>query len=259
MDSTAVDVLVPPDMNLEAAFRRYSLDAKAVSTPTPCKADLALVVSNLATALKNIAPRAREAQEALPKVNVAWALEILNVARATQFVSERIIGKVSTGELATRTAEMWDLREPLLLQARVFGLKTMLPKAQVEHIRKGRGPYDAAQDLVQLVALFREHAAVIRGKHPFTEEDFVHMEKVGNWMLANLTPAGANIAANDPHENAVLRDQLWTLVLERDKKLRVMAQVLFEEDADTRVPSLRSRAFATRENAEPENDKKPDA
>jgi hypothetical protein len=107
----------------------------------------------------------------------------------------------------------------------------------------GTGPYDIARDLVDLVGLYREHAAGLRNKIPFTDAWFAEAEAVGTWLMANITPTGApKVSADAADAAALLRDQLWAMLLERDVKLRVVAAVLFEAKAATIVPPLQSRA-----------------
>lgn len=108
---------------------------------------------------------------------------------------------------------------------------------------RGHWPYDIARDLVDLVGLYREHAAGLRDKIPFTDAWFAEAEAVGTWLMANITPTGApKVSADAADAAALLRDQLWAMLLERDVRLRVVAAVLFEGKAATIVPPLQSRA-----------------
>ncbi|MFO0588298.1 MAG: hypothetical protein U0441_12190 [Polyangiaceae bacterium] len=57
--------------------------------------------------------------------------------------------------------------------------------------RQGRGSIDAAQDAVDLAALFREFAAAVRGKTPVTAEMLKEAADLGTELLLALKPKSA--------------------------------------------------------------------
>lgn len=225
-----------------AALDHFRAEASRC-TPVPCRADLPVVLTNVNTAFRAIAPRVGELSELLPKHDLRPMLEMPNLAQALAYAGNRVAAAASSGEVTRQLGEARRLREPMLLIAEGLATMGLLPAERVAKIRAGTGPYDIARDLVDLVGLYREHAAGLRHKIPFTDAWFAEAEAAGTWLMANITPTGApKVSADAADAAALLRDQLWAMLLERDVKLRVVAAVLFEGKAATIVPPLQSRA-----------------
>ena len=234
-----------PSLLVGLAALDHFRDAASRCAPVVCKGDLPVVVSNLNTAFRAIAPRLGELPELLPKHDLRPMMEMPNLAQALLYATNRVAPAASSGEIARQLGEARRLREPMLLVAEVLATMGPLPAERVAKIRAGTGPYDLARDLVDLVGLYREYGAALAGKTPFSERWFTEAEAVGTWLMANITPTGAAKApAADVDAAALLRDQLWAMLLERDVKLRVVAAVLFEGKAEAMVPPLQSRVVS---------------
>jgi len=240
MKTTAYSI---PSLLVGLAALDHFRAAASRCAPVVCKADLPVVVANVGTAFRAIAPRVGELRELLPKHDLRPALEMPNLAQALLYAGNRVTAVASSGEIARRLGEARRLRDPMLVIAEGLAAMGLLPAERVAKIRAGNGPYDTARDLVDLVGLYREYDTALAGKAPFTEPWFADAEGVGTWLMANITPTGAPKApASDASAAALLRDQLWAMLLERDVKLRVVAAVLFEGRAEALVPPLQSRA-----------------
>lgn len=220
------------------AFR----DAAAHCAPTTCRADLPVVVANVNAAFRAVAPRLAEVPALLPKLDLAPVLEMPNLAQGLLYAGNRVASAASTKEVSRQIEKARRVREPMLVVAEGLAMMGLLPAERVAKIRAGTGSYDTARDVVDLVGLYREHAGAVANKCPFDEPWLTEAEAVGAWLLANLTPSGAAKApSSDVDAAALLRDQLWTMLLERDVKLRIVASVLFEGRAESVVPALQSR------------------
>jgi len=236
---------LPTPRSPEAAFLHFRQEAEAVQNVTPLRFDPLLAVANVGVGLASLAPHLTLAQEALPKVSIPWVLEIGDLVRATLYAYALNVTEKSSGEIGQQLAKLFKLREPLLLNARALALLGLLPEARVDAIVAGKGSSDGALDLVQLVGLYREHEATIANKHPFSAEWMADAEAVGHWVLGVIRPRGAAEPPKEEKAAARLRDQFWTLVVERDKKLRTVARVVFEDRAEEMVPALQSRRGGT--------------
>lgn len=220
------------------AFR----DAAARCAPTTCRADLPVVVANVNAAFRAVGPRLAEVPALLPKLDLAPVLEMPNLAQAILYAGNRVASAASTKEVSRQIEKARRVREPMLVIAEGLAMMGLLPAERVAKIRAGTGSYDTARDVVDLVGLYREHAGAVANKTPFDDAWLTEAEAVGGWLLANLTPTGAAKApSSDVDAAALLRDQLWTMLLERDVKLRIVASVLFEGRAEAVVPALQSR------------------
>jgi hypothetical protein len=118
----------------------------------------------------------------------------------------------------------------------------VLPAKKVEEIRKGTGKWDLASDGVALVALYQDHEGALRGKNPFTTQDFEQLEAASEWLLDTLNPDGAartsTPARGEPED---MRDRLWTLLARRYVDLRKIAYYFHGDAFEAFVPKLQSR------------------
>lgn len=237
-------ILVPALLTPHQAFVHYEHRVDDV-VPVACKATLAVTIATVDMSFRAISPRLQEVPALLPKLDLPYLLEMPNLVRAVSYAAGRVVTQASSGEIARNVRAGRRLRAPMLYIAEGLAAMTpkpVLPAERVAKIRAGRGSYDTARDLTDLVGLYREFATDLAGKHPFDDGWFETAEELGVWLQQHITPEGAaSVIAAPSREAADLRDRLWGALLLRDAKLRVLARVLFENEANEKVPPLRTR------------------
>jgi hypothetical protein len=187
-----------------------------------------------------------ELREALPKIAMKAVLELEDLARALVVAAGKIVTPASTGEIDEKLGVVRALREPMLTTAEVLAGRGILPVDIVAKIRQGTGKYDMASDGEGLARLYRDHAAAIAGKHPFTLEELERIRSASEWLLDRLTPAGAPrppAAGKKAFGPEDIRDRFWTLVVKRHSDLRLMGYYRFRDELDLYVPKLQSRTL----------------
>jgi hypothetical protein len=125
-----------------------------------------------------------------------------------------------------------------LVDAKVFSA------AAVKRVQKGKGPRDAAQDCVDLAAMYRAKAKETKGKTAVTKEQIDEAATLGDALLVTLKPGSAKGKASSEVRAAVSdRDRLWTLLV-RDYKAhaRRAGGFLWVDEVDEHVPPLQSHA-----------------
>jgi hypothetical protein len=222
----------------------------------PCRADVWVAHANIQQGITSVfgAPEdpvrkdnIKAIKSALPELSVKKVLELPDLSHVLMLAAGRVAPPASTGEIDAKLAVVRDLREPVLMTAEVLALKGILSKEVVAKIRSGSGKYDTASDGAALYALFTANAGKLKGLHPFTDEELERMRAASQWLLDRLTPGGARPKAPPKKSEAeVLRDRLWTLVLERHGDLRVMGYYKFRDAFEKFTPKLQSRVAARR-------------
>ncbi len=238
--------VVPQMLSPYAAYKHFA-PLCAELTPVTCTADLPVVQSNIDAAFRAIEPHLAKLPQLLPQVDLPFVLELPNLVRGALYAAGRVTAVASSGELADKLVQARRTREPMLLIAEGLAAlpEPLLPPDRVAKIRAGNGAYDTARDLTDLVGLYREFAEKVHHKHPFDETWLTKAEALGVLLQQAITPDGAVRPIEAKKGDAArVRDQLWAAVLQRDAKLRVIARVLFEGEADVVVPPLQSRTVA---------------
>jgi hypothetical protein len=123
----------------------------------------------------------------------------------------------------------------------------------VKKIERGKGRKDMGQDAVDLAALYRRHAEAIAGKTPVTDEQVSEAATLGSELAGLVKPKGARRAAPPTALAEALgrRDRLWTLIIERHRRLRQAGAYLWVEALDEHVPPLGSRLHVKRKKKTP--------
>lgn len=234
-----------------AAYSHFLPAAKEIpdGEVVVCRADVSLLLHNVQLGVEAVKPQAGRLKKELPALGLEALWELPELAGALVYAADQVGGPASKAEVANKLARVRQLREPMLLIAEGLALLGLLPGEKVTAIRSGSGALDAARDGIALEALYRESAAAIRGKHPFTAADLKEAAELGAFLLRSVTPDGGRARAEAPSEAAVSRDRLYTLVLRRHAELRKAGFYLFGEAVDTYVPLLQSRL--SRKKAEP--------
>lgn len=224
-----------------ACFEHFSKVAEAIpDAKLPvCKLDVVLVRQNAARGLAAMRPHLDALRERMPLVSIPDLLEIPSIAHALMFSAGQIYRAASKKEIAARLKSLRPMRKMALAQLEIFGQLGLIAKNISPHIRRGYGPADAASDAVHIVAVFRENAAKLAGKHPFTKEQLDRLSEDGAWLMRTLTPKGARRWARPRNPASVLRDKLFALLRARyDELLRAAVVVFGYRKASAHVPPL---------------------
>ncbi|WP_437737294.1 hypothetical protein [Sorangium sp. So ce1335] len=233
----------------QALYRQYQRVAADVPSfeVQVCRADPRLVLVNVkrgVAAVLGTKEQVQAVREHLPKIPVKPAQELPDIARALLFASREALSRAaSPKEIEKALQEISGPREELLTQAELFARRGLLDKERVAQIRAGSGKYDTARDGMELAALFTQHAEALKGLHPFTREEIEKLRRTSEWLLENLTPAGARAEAKrrekGPAEDA--RDRLWTLIVQRYGHVRKIGYYFHGDDFEQVTPRLLSR------------------
>ncbi len=173
------------------------------------------------------------------------ALELSTLAAACWLAAGNVAGTALTPtQVAELRAAVATVRGVLLPTAVGLAAKGLLPAEAVAAIQRGRGPFDAALDVVQLAALLTDHWSAVQGKVPITAGEVAEAAAAGQ-ALADLLRPGEGIAAmraptalDDARQ---LRDGLWTLLRRRHRDLRRCGMYLWDDEVDAHVPALQAR------------------
>jgi hypothetical protein len=246
----AFDALdLPPVEGSEAARNKYLPAAQALPKESiePFNVDASLAYYNVALGLDAVLERRTEVERELPRVKLSRLRELVQIALAVAFAAAQVDDKAGSprtiAKLRTRAAE---LRNVMLASAVSLKVAGVVPAREVERIEEGVGARDQAQDCVDLAALFRKHAAKVRGKTTVTAAQIAEAAKVGTELLSRLKPRGARRKPKAASEAARERDQLGALLRQRHVELEKVGGYLWGYDAATHVPPLGSRVFGKR-------------
>jgi hypothetical protein len=224
-----------------------------------CRADVRIAFANLKQGVAAACADPAGVRRALPELPLDDVLSLPDLGRALVFASTRVTARpASSREVEAKLKVVAELREPMLSLAETLARRGLLPRDVVVEIRAGSGKYDMASGGMALAHLCEEHADALRGKHPFTREEFELLREASEWLLDNLTLDGARRpAVKQRGEAEAMRDRLWTLLLRRHADLRKIGYYLHGDAFEDVTPKLQSRvvkAAATEEVDEEEVD-----
>ncbi|WP_437760430.1 hypothetical protein [Sorangium sp. So ce1389] len=208
-----------------------------------CRADVRIAFANVKRGVQAACADPARIRRALPELPLDDVLALPDLGRALIFAATRVTAKpASSGEIDAKLKIVTELREPMLTLAETLAKRGLLPKDVVAEIRAGTGKYDLASDGMALAHLYQEHADALRGKHPFTQEEFDQLREASEWLLDTLTPEGARRPATKQRGEAEnMRDRLWTLLVRRYADLRKIAYYFHGDAFEDVAPKLQSR------------------
>lgn len=228
--------------HFQPVAQRVATDDLAVFTGRPL-----LMLANVNTALATLTPALPEVLAKLVSPNLREIFELPSMVMALEFATSRVPGvKLSDGEIDALIAEASPWRALTLTYLEVVSspLLKLVPSARVTTIREGKGKLDTAQDCVAIPGVFGEFSTALAGKHPFSAEQLARLAEIGTTLIQQIRPSGAAREASVRSPEAVLRDQLAALVVERYDHLLVLATVAFgKARADAMLPALRSAVY----------------
>ncbi|WP_437925419.1 hypothetical protein WMF37_41175 [Sorangium sp. So ce291] len=239
----------PPTGNhsYRACYKRFAPEALALPDREVelCRADVRIAFANVKQGVEAACADPARVRKALPELPLDDVLALPDLGRALVFASTRVTARpASSREIEAKLKIVAELREPMLSLAETLARRGLLPREVVAEIRAGSGKYDMASDGMALAHLYEEHADALRGKHPFTREEFDQLREASEWLLDNLTPDGARRPATKQRGEAeAMRDRLWTLLVRRHADLRKIGYYFHGDAFEDVTPKLQSRVI----------------
>ena len=162
---------VPEITGSQEAYERFLPDAQGIAERDvrPFRLDPSLAFHNVQRGIEALLPLADRVRAELPTVDVEQLRSLPELALGLCFAASQVDrGGGTSKQLAEPLRRAYELREMMLTSALALSAAKVLPAREVEKIQEGRGSLDAAQDCVDLAALFTKHATAVRGKTPVT-------------------------------------------------------------------------------------------
>jgi len=237
----------PEATGSEAMLQEYLEQARAIPEDQvqPMRADPILAMHNIQFGLTSLEPHWQTLAEALPQLDTQRVKNLDGIGLGLVFASGQVDRKAgSAGRTRTLLRRGVELRTVMLASADALSKAGLIPGSAIKKIRAGAGPIDLANDVVQLGALFRKHAAEIKGKSPITATIIKEAGSVGTDLLGVLKPKAAKRKPEpSPELDAAvdIRDRMWTLLVLGHRDMRRAGMWLWVDDVNDYVPSLQSR------------------
>ena len=227
------------------AFDHFKTKMVSIADPQIARGDTKIMLANVEIGVASFRGRAADIQKKLPDVNLAECLECRPLALALDYAAGRVAQPASEKEIEARLKLLRPLREIMLKQLDVFAYLKLVPAERVKAIRAGTGPLDSADDGVKINGIFHEFAGVLANKQPFPQATIEGIGALGNWLIANITPSGAQSPTGPRNPDAILRDQFFTELSRRYDVLREASVVVAGlRNLDEFAPPLFSRVHA---------------
>jgi hypothetical protein len=230
-------------MEPQEAYQRFLPLANGIEPDAvvPLRGDASLAFQNAKRGLEAVLEWQATVERDLPQVKLDELREIPDLAQAVIFAATRATREGrSRGTINFLLARAHPFRRKLLAAAVAFSEAGVLPSEVVDQILQGRGPADAANDCVDLVALFRKHEATLRGKSPITAADLEEAARLGSELQAQLS-ADAEKGSDELNSNVDARNRLWSLLVQRHRDLWRVGAWIWAQEVDEHVPPLQSR------------------
>lgn len=237
------DEALPPLETQERAYQQALERAKALSQEALRRmtVESRLAFVNALDAHAIITAHLEKARK-LPDADIR-AIELLPVFAAALLFAERLLSIVvpKKNDHAKRMMRVRQLRQVFLLQAQAAAVLGLVPEEAVERIRAGRGAIDYVEDVVALVALYRQNEAKLAGRTLATPDLLEEGERLAAGLQAELRPVAARPKAKSIDEELAeavdMRNRMWTLLHGAHAELQRVATYL----GISGVPSLQSR------------------
>lgn len=242
--STAGDETIEGSQEI---YERKLADAKAAASPDrrqPYRGSLPLARHNVSRGVTSLA-REKARVEKREGVTIAGFEKLLELVPALAFalsVKRRLVPTPS--ETAALVQEAYGFRRLLSKSLDAVTEKGLLPPSLLDGIRPGSGHLDMIGDLVDLVAIFRQHADVFANRTPVEPADLTRADELARKLQLVIKPKGAAEPATKPAELVEIEtiiDGLWTLIVEGHKEMRRSGFLLWDDALDQHVPALLSR------------------
>jgi hypothetical protein len=206
----------------------------------------AIILNNVNLGVTAIRESIDRIKTELPQVKTDELLELPDLTRALYFSITQVGTPRSTREIARRSLRMSPVREDALRTAGAMARRGMLPADRVDAIGKQIGRIAAAADAVALASLYIEYWDAIAGKHPYSRHEIEQLGQDGEWLSEALKAKGSRKGRPPVFTARIIRDRLFTLLVQRHAELRRVGAFLFGADVDALVPKLTSRQLPGR-------------
>lgn len=238
--------LVPPPVEgSEAEYERWLPAARALRAADVqvMRADGSIAFHNVDDGVSALLARSADLRAQLPRVDATRIAALPGLARAVIFAAAQIEDPRSDGTVRKQLARLFQLRDNLLSAAESAAKNGVLPAQRVAEIRAGHGNIDAAQDCVDLAALFRKNATALAGKTPITAELLQEAAALGDALLGVLRPGRSKPKPKSDADRAAadLRDRMWTLLVDGwqgEHGAERAGAYLWGRDVASHVPAL---------------------
>lgn len=234
-----------------AAYEHFAAIVRAWPDKTPLErypGDPEVARYNVQTAHELLSPLYPKLANKLPEQSIPELLELPTLALACVQAPSYIDGAPTQVELTMRLERLRGRREAALTvcEGLAHPALGLLPSEKVAAIRAGKGPSDQARDAGSLKSLLSGKVLTLDGQPVFSKAWLDELAADGNFALANIRPTGAAPPPSTPSEAQVVRDRLWTLLVQRyDKLLSVASVLLGHRVATERVPLLLTRSASS--------------
>lgn len=259
-EAAFVEAAMAGDETIEGSreiYERHVDEAKraAASERQPYRGGLPLARHNLSRGVDALAARQAEVEKR-EGVTVAGFRKLLDVVLALGFalsIKRRIMP--SPAETPGLVQEAYGLRRLLLKSLDAVVEKGLLDPIFLTRVRAGQGHLDMLKDLVDLVAIFREHESVVAKRTPVEPSDLTRADQLAQRLQLVIKPKGAVEPAAKPAELVEIDafiDGLWTLIYQGHKEMRRSGFLLWDDALDQHVPALLSRERPKKKTQTPE-------
>lgn len=238
-------------MDGAAAFERFLPQTLNLTRVLPLKADATLALKNVTRGVDALMRHEIRIRRELPKVDVKALRALPDLARAVVYAAaeaERAGPQPKQQDIPKLLARARTLRDLLLASAESLATAGVFPSNEVAKIREGLGPLDSARDCVALAALFRRHAAAVKGKTPVKADLVDETERLGADLVERLEARKAPRPPTSLASALAARDKLWTLLVRRHDILWRAGAYVIGRNVDKFVPGLQ-HTRAPRKNA----------
>ena len=244
VDSDIADERLPAVETQAQAFEQVAPLAREIPQDEveylPVSARIAFV--NARDGYEIIAPHLATIRT-LCNVDVDAIERVPKIASGLLFAERRLTITVPAKKsdlVARMTRGRW-FRAGFLHQAKAAAIFGLLPEEPVDRIASGRGDVDAVEDIIALVALFRQHEPALKNRMVVTPEMLDEAERLAAGLQEELRPKGALSKAKSIDAEIAAatldRNRLWTLLKRSYAELQRVAAFL----GIGPVPSLYSR------------------
>ncbi len=226
-----------------------ALDAREVR---PYTGFASVVYHNVSDAVDVLRKEESAVPKEIAKANFPAVYELPDLALALQHAVS-VAEKVAVSPPPTRKqrdqvlGRVQRLRRIMLSAAETHAAMGELPEDEVARIRTGMGPRDAAQDCIDLAALFRPNLANLKGRTPVTETIIDEATQAGTELLKFIRPSGATKAPKLKEVTTAVdvRNRLFTLLVRRYEVAWRIGAWLWGYGVEDKIPALHAHQRAT--------------
>lgn len=241
---------LPEPAGLEAAFNRHKPSALALPAEALSRSvgDAVIARHNLLIGLSNLRGHRELLEQRWLPARVAALFADVDITDGAVFAQRRAEGIAAEQKtIRADIAHSYVLRDLLLSPLETAAKFNLIPEERVTAIRAGSGGLDTALDVISAVAVYREFDKALANKTPMTFELLDEAQKLGNKLVAQITPTKAigKTTGNDPLADARaeaddLARRFWTLVASKHAEARMAAREIAGNGHGRLVPPLQA-------------------